>query len=370
MLIRANACDLHAAIVTVAAVIDRWTTIPVLSGIKLDARDGRLLLTATDMDMEVTRELDVEVEHPGAALVDGRRLCRLLDAIRKADAGAAVNLTADAEGVVTLFWGDSTARLFGLGLDDFPAINHAPTAEHRLPAGHLLDLLVRTAPCISTEETRYYLNGTYLHQRGGRLAAAATDGSRLAVASAPGPIAAGWPALILPRKAVGLVTKALRRLDPADEVKMEASGTKLALTWPGGRLVSKAIDGTFPDYNRVIPAAAAPCTVERAALLRALRLLAAFAPRGMGAYIHLEISAGGVGLTARDPDVGEVSTRIPADYAGSKIVRCFQRAYLQGMATMLRSPTLTISGEDSSAPHRIESAADPDFLLVLMPCRG
>ncbi|MFD2234802.1 DNA polymerase III subunit beta [Phaeospirillum tilakii] len=373
MLIRANACVFHAAAVFAAAAIERRTTERVLTGIKLAAQDGRLTLTATDLDMEVNLDLDVEVEGSGVAVVDGHRLRRLLDAIRKADAGAVVSLTADAEGAV-LSWGDgagsnSTARLVDLGAEDFPSLAHKPTAEHQMPAGHLLDLLARVAPCVSTEETRYYLNGVYLHARAGRLAAAATDGHRLAVTSAPRPVAAGWPALILPSKAVGWITKALRRLDPEVEVTLAASDTKLALTWPGVRLVAKAIDGTFPDYGQVIPAGGMSCTVERAALLRALRLLAAFSERGGRHYVRLDIGENRVTLTASDHDEGNISTSIPTDYAGPKIVRAFQREYLQGMAMMLRSPFLTISGEDQSAPHRIESAADPDFLSILMPCR-
>jgi len=368
MLIRANAKDFHTA-ATVAAVIDRREPVPVLSGIKLTAQDGRLTLTATDMSMEVSREIDAAVEGAGAVVVDGRRLCRLLDAIRKVDAGAVVSLSDDTEGTATLSWSDGTARLFGLGTDDFPRLSHAPTATHRLPARQVLDLLARAAPVMSTEDHRHYLNGVYLHARAGRLAAAATDGHRLAITSAPGPLAPGWPGLIVPSKAVGWITKALRRLDAETEVTVEASATGLALIWPGLRMVAKAIDGTFPDYGRVVPAPGVPCTVERAALLRSLRLLVAFAGRSQAVAVRIDIGDSRMVLSTLDPDGGEITTAIPADYAGPSISRGFLCGYLQGMATMLRSPTLTISGEDGSAPHRIESAADPDFLAILMPCR-
>lgn len=367
MLIRANATAFHAAVATTAAAIERRTSVPVLSGVKLVARKGRLTLTATDMEMEVTRDLGAKIERPGAVVVDGRRLCRLLDAIRKVDAGTDVSLSSD-DGVVVLAWGDSTARLFDLDADNFPSLDHTPTAAHRVPARQLLDLLARVAPMMSTESNRYYLNGVYLHDRSGHLAATATDGHRLAIAGTSDPLAPGWPGLIVPRLAVRWITEALRRLDAETEVMLEPSATQLAVSWPGVRLVTKAIDATFPDYDRVVPAPSTPCTVERAALRRALRLIAAFS-EGLGApTVGLDLSEGRMVLSVTAGE-GAITTTIPADYAGVPISRGFNLGYLRGVVALLRSPTLTISGEDHDAPHRIESADDPDLLLILMPRR-
>src|SRR3954451_10768103 len=244
-------------------VVERRNTIPILSNVLLRADEGALRLKATDLDIEVTETIPAEISEAGSTTVPAYVI---YDIVRKLSDGAQVSLEMTADtGQMQIRSGRSRFMLQDLPESDFPDLA-AGDLPHRftLAAADLKRLIEKTQFAISTEETRYYLNGIYLHtievDGETKLRAVATDGHRLARIEMPAPEgSAGMPGLIVPRKAVAEIQKLVD--DGGAEVKVELSTAKIRLTFDGGEassaggvvLTSKLIDGTFPDYQRVIP---------------------------------------------------------------------------------------------------------------------
>src|SRR5690625_2441979 len=240
----------------VQSVVERRNTIPILSNVLLEAKEERLRLTATDMDLTIHEETEAQIQSPGATTVPAHTF---YDIIRKLPDGSEVELSiSDGGGQMRLRAGRSNFVLSTLPREDFPAAA-ASELPYRftLQAQETRDLIDRTRFAVSTEETRYYLNGIYLHvgahDSGEVLRAVATDGHRLArveVALPDG--AAGMPGIILPRKMVNELRKLVDDYD--EELQVALSEARVCFTFGAIVLSSKLIDGTFPDYERVIPA--------------------------------------------------------------------------------------------------------------------
>ena len=239
----------------VQSVVERRNTIPILSNVLLRAEDGKLALSATDMDLEVVASVAAQSARKGATTAPAHTL---YDIIRKLREGAQVELDAGADkGSMTLRSGRSTFTLACLPPEDYPLMAGGELPHNfMLAAADLRRLIDRTRFAISTEETRYYLNGIYLHAAKSNevqmMRAVATDGHRLARMEIPLPEgAAGMPGVIVPRKTVTELRKLLEELD--QDVAIALSDTKIRFGFGATVLTSKLIDGTFPDYDRVIP---------------------------------------------------------------------------------------------------------------------
>ena len=237
-------------------VVERRTTIPILSNVLVRAVEGSLRLKATDLDLEVTEDVSADVTQDGGTTLPAHVLH---DIVRKLPDGSQVTLDMSGDtGQLVLRSGRSRFQLQCLPESDFPDLT-AGELPHRftLPAGQLKHLIDKTQFAISTEETRYYLNGVYLHtmEHDGAtvLRVVSTARHRLARVEIPAPEgSAGIPGVIVPRKAVSEIQKLIE--DPQSDVLLELSPTKIRLTLGAVVLTSKLIDGTFPDYGRVIPA--------------------------------------------------------------------------------------------------------------------
>ena len=241
----------------VQSVVERRNTIPILSNVLIEAEgDNSLRVMATDLDLQVIEHMDANVDSAGSITVSAHLL---FDIARKLPDGSQVSLEA-AENRMAIKAGRSRFSLPTLPRDDFPVIveGDLPTS-FELPAKTLAELIDRTRFAISTEETRYYLNGIFFHVSDDSepvLKAAATDGHRLARFTLPRPDGAeGMPDVIVPRKAVAELRKLLEEsLDGNVQIDLSASKVRFTLGGEGGVvLTSKLIDGTFPDYSRVIP---------------------------------------------------------------------------------------------------------------------
>ena len=234
----------------VQSVVERRNTIPILSNVLIEARDdGSLRLMATDLDLQVDESVAAQVEQAGATTVPAHTFFEI---VRKLPEGSQVELTA-ADGKMQVVAGRSRFNLSTLPRDDFPVIaeGELPT-RFELPAATLRQIIDKTRFAISSEETRYYLMGIFLHVADDKLKAAATDGHRLARITLPRPDGAeGMPDIIIPKKCVGELRKLLDEMEGTAEVSL--SPTKVRFGLGSAVLTSKLIDGTFPDYNRVIP---------------------------------------------------------------------------------------------------------------------
>jgi len=352
-------------------VVERRNTIPILANVLLQAGNGQLVLKATDLDLEVTESVAADVGQAGATTLPAHVL---YDIVRKLPEGAQVSLEMTGEaGQLLLRSGRSRFNLQSLPESDFPDLN-AGDLSHRfsLAAGDLKKLIDKTQFAISTEETRYYLNGIYVHTTDVdghvMLRAVATDGHRLARVEIPAPAgSAGMPGVIVPRKAVAEVQKLVE--DAGAEVTVELSTTKIRFTFGTVVLTSKLIDGTFPDYARVIPAnndkrlvidcAPFAAAVDRVSTISSER----------GRAVKLALSDGRLTLSVTNPDSGSATEEIEVDYDSGALEIGFNARYLLDITSQLDSDTALFKLADPGSPTLIQDRDGAAALYVLMPMR-
>jgi DNA polymerase-3 subunit beta len=364
-------------------VVERRNTIPILSNVLLHAEGQAVLLKATDLDLEITEALAADVGSPGATTVPAHVL---YDIVRKLPDGAQVSLESNGHaGQLQLRSGRSRFTLQALPESEFPDLTTGETGHSfTLAAGELKRLIDKTQFAISTEETRYYLNGIYLHTIATdghtMLRAVATDGHRLARVEIPAPQGAdGMPGVIVPRKAVAEVQKLVE--DAGREVRVEISPAKVRFTFGGAEtedqrrepgqivLISKLIDGTFPDYARVIPPGNDKrLIVERDPFRVAIDRVATISS-DRGRAVKLALADGKLTLSVTNPDLGSAVEELDADYDSSPLEIGFNARYLLDITEQLDSDTMLLKLADPGSPTLLQDRDGAAALYVLMPMR-
>lgn len=361
---------LLAAITRAARIIEKRNTIPVLGNVLLTAEAGRLTLRATDLDLDLVSGIAADVHGAGSATVPGHMLA---DIVRKLPDGCQIALEQVADGRMVVKAGRSLFRLSTIPAEDFPNITTGDLAHtFTLPAKDLKGLIDRTTFAISTEETRYYLNGIFLHMAAEALRGVATDGHRLAqVSLADGTGAAAMPGVIMPRKTVGEVARLLGDMD--GPVTVSLSEQKIRFTFGGGALTltSKLIDGTFPDYTRVVPTAC-PLTViaEKDDLAAAIdRVMTVASDRGRA--VKCALAGRTMTLSATSAETGgEAVEEIEVDTdPGTEVTIGFNGRYLTDILGQVAGDTVRLRLTDAGSPALIEDVASSRALFVLMPMR-
>ncbi len=354
----------------VQRVVERRNTIPILSNVLLKADNGQLTLKATDLDLEVTETSPAAVEQSGATTVPAHML---YDIVRKLPDGSEVMLSISEDNGLSLMAGRSQFRLQMLPESDFPDLTAAEFSHtFRMGCSDFKTLIDRTQFAISTEETRYYLNGIYFHcvedEGNMMLRAVATDGHRLAQAQTAAPDGCeGMPGIIVPRKAVGEVQKLLD--DPDASVTVELSDTKIRFTVGNVILTSKLIDGTFPDYNRVIPAGNdKELVLDRATFASAVDRVSTIAS-DRGRAVKLSLSDGQLVLSVNNPDSGSAEEEIAVGYTAEPLDIGFNSKYLLDITNQLTADEATFMLADPGAPTLIREKTQAGALYVLMPMR-
>ena len=355
----------------VQRVVERRTTIPILGNVLVRALGGSLRLKATDLDLEVTEELPADVAQEGATTLPAHTLHEI---VRKLPDGSQVTLDMGGDtGQLVLRSGRSRFQLQCLPESDFPDLT-AGDLQHRfaIPAKDLKRLIDKTSFAISTEETRYYLNGVFLHtmeQDGvAMLRVVSTDGHRLARVEMPAPEGSvGIPGVIVPRKAVSEIQKLIE--DPVSEVVVELSTTKIRLTIGPVVLTSKLIDGTFPDYGRVIPAGNdKTLVVDKAAFREAVdRVSTISAERGRA--VKLALSDGKLTLSVNNPDSGSATEELDVEYDAAPLDIGFNAKYLLDIAEQIDGETALLKLADPGSPTLVQDREGAPALYVLMPMR-
>jgi DNA polymerase-3 subunit beta len=352
-------------------VVERRSTIPILSNVLLRGEDGGLRLKATDLDIEVTETIPADVTLAGATTVPAHVI---YDIVRKLPDGAQVSLEVSGDATqVVIRSGRSRFTLQALPESDFPDLA-AGEMPHRfaLAPGDLKRLIEKTQFAISTEETRYYLNGIYLHtidDAGATvLRAVATDGHRLARVQMPAPDgAAGMPGVIVPRKAVAEIQKLVD--DAGESVMVELSSAKVRLTFNSVVLTSKLIDGTFPDYQRVIPSGNDKrLVVERDEFARAVDRVSTISSE-RGRAVKLALVDRRLTLSVNNPDSGSATEEIEVDYDSTPLDIGFNARYLLDIAGQLEGDTAVFKLADPGSPTVIQDREGAPALYVLMPMR-
>jgi DNA polymerase-3 subunit beta len=352
-------------------VVERRNTIPILSNLLLRGSEDGLKLKATDLDIEVVETVPADIVEPGATTVPAHTL---YDIVRKLPDGSQVSLETSGEtGQMVLRSGRSRFTLQTLPESDFPDITAGEMA-HRftLAAGELKRLIDKTQFAISTEETRYYLNGIYLHaiDVDGRpvLRAVATDGHRLARVDTAAPQGAlGMPGVIVPRKAVAEIQKLLE--DGESEVQVELSATKIRVAAAAVVLTSKLIDGTFPDYQRVIPSGNDKLlTVDKGDFAASVDRVSTISSE-RGRAVKLSMADGRMTLSVTNPDSGSATEEVEVDYDASPLDIGFNARYLMDIAAQLDGDTALLKLADPGSPTVIQDREGASALYVLMPMR-
>ncbi len=352
-------------------VVERRNTIPILSNVLLEAKDGRLFLTATDMDLAVVEDVAAAIAQAGSATVSAHTL---YDIVRKLPEGAEVELALGLENQqIAIRSGRSRFALASLPREDFPA-THAGSLAHNFPlaAADLRSLIDHTSFAISTEETRYYLNGIYLHAhtagKARTLRAVATDGHRLARVEMPLPEGAEKiPGIIVPRK---MVLETRKLLDEAEGVvEVSLSDTRIRFAFDHIVLTSKLIDGSFPDYERVIPTKNDKVLeVDRRQFRDAVDRVSTISSE-KSRVVKLSLKASQLTLSATSSENGSASEEIEIKYDGEAMEIGFNSKYLIDIADKIEGEGLEMKLADAGAPTLLRDMADAQALYVLMPMR-
>ncbi|MEE4349646.1 MAG: DNA polymerase III subunit beta [Pacificimonas sp.] len=349
----------------VQSVVERRNTIPILSNVLIEAEDGGLKLTATDLDIQVVDSIAAQVETGGAVTVSAHTL---FDIVRKLPDGSQVALDA-AEEKMTIRAGRARFSLSTLPKDDFPMIGETdlPTS-FSLPGETLEELIDKTKFAISTEETRYYLNGIFLHVSDGKLYAVATDGHRLARFTLDPPTGAeGMSDAIVPRKCVSEIRKLLDETD--GDVDVSLSDTKIRFRVGTAVLTSKLIDGTFPDYSRVIPTGNDRLLkIDPKLLSTGVDRVSAIAAEKTKA-VKMTLDQDKVILSVTSPEMGEAKEEVEADYSSEGFDVGFNAKYLLDILSEVEGDTVDVHLADAAAPTLIREGDDANALYVLMPMR-
>jgi DNA polymerase III subunit beta len=361
----------------VTSVVEKRTTIPILSNVLLKASEQGLQFRATDLEREVMEETRADVSQTGAATVPAHTLH---DIVRKLPDGAQVEIRRDNEKErLVLASGHSRFTLQMLAPEDFPDLSPGElTHRFEIGASDLKRLIEKTRFAISTEETRYYLNGIYLHpaSQGQQptLRAVATDGHRLAQAELPLPTGAeGMPGIILPRKTVHELARLIESSETVVSVGVSASKARFDIGTDKeiGRvtLTTKLIDGTFPDYARVIPKANDKVLkVGNGAFVAAVDRVSTIASE-RGKAVKLNLSDGSLVLSVNNPEGGSATEELDADYSAGPLEIGFNARYLLDIAQQIESESAEFLLADPGSPMVVKDGSDAGSLYVLMPMR-
>ena len=343
-------------------VVSTRTTLPILSNVLLVAKNGRLTFTTTDLDVGITGSVEAKIEKEGATTLPAKRLVNIVRELPASE----VEISVDAKNVASIQSGPSFFKVIGLGQDDFPPLPDFEGAkEFRMPQQQLRDGLKKTSYAISTDETRYVLNGIYTSFRDGKLTLVATDGRRLAMVENDLDFPASHETdVIVPTKAV---QELMRLLGDAGEVLIRLSDSQIAFSIGEHLLISKLIEGNYPNYRQVIPGD----STERVELprestfdtVRRVSLLSSDKSNS----VKLVFSENHIEVTANSPDVGEAQESMDVVYQGPPMQIAFNPEFLQAPLRALDSADIYLDLIDEMSPGVIR--IDGSFLYGILPMR-
>lgn len=371
--------SLNSALALAGRITERRNTLPILTNIALVTVDGRPVIKSTDLDIEATITLDGSADSAFAYTYPAH----LLQDTAKKSAGELVafdmpsgdeRATVDFDGKLVL--------MMGFPIDEFLNLSslEGERSTWDMPADDLWQALNRVAFAISTEETRYYLNGIFMHQHDDGLRMVATDGHRLARHVAPMP--EGWTlhhGVIIPTKAVSVLQRALkpiwqgsgknkRRVSP-ETVKVTVNTARIRFDFGNVTILSKLIDANFPDYHRCIPTRNDKrLTVNTADLARLIDRVSTISSE-RGKAVKLEMADGILQATVNNPDAGTMSDMIECDYTAAPLTIGFNARYVLDILEQVDAETVQFVFDDSGSPTLIRASEDAADLFVLMPLR-
>lgn len=353
---------------TVSRVVASRNTIPILSNVVLSAEGTNLSLVATDLDIEISLSIPANVIVPGETSLNAKLLTEIARKMPTDEVAIKVE-----DGNATASSGQSKFNLQTLPASDMPSLSVGElTHNFEMKAADFRKMLKRCAFAISTEETRYYLNGVFLHSTSDefgslKLRAVATDGHRLAKTEIDAPEGSGgMPGIIVPRKTVAEVD---RILDIDANVEIGVSESKIRFIAGNAVLTSKIIDGSFPDYTRVIPAPSnQKATAQKASFGACVDRVSTISST-RGRAVRMTFSEGGCLMYVSSPDHGEAQEEIALDYGGEAITIGFNAQYVGDILSNCETDQVEFFLTDAGSPARIHPVGDSSTTYVLMPMR-
>jgi len=365
MKINANRDDLLKPLLMAGSVVERRQTLPILANVLISASQGKLKITATDLEVELSTSAaadvteDIEFTLPARKLID---ICKALPD------GADVTLDLDGE-KATLRSGRGRYTMGMLPARDYPSIEPSAASEtFSFPESVLKRLIDKTAFAMAHQDVRYYLNGLLLEIRAGRVRAVATDGHRLALCDSEfDATISNDIQVILPRKAVVELGRLLS--DSDDQVQIEISNSHVRIQFGDTSFTSKLIDGRFPDYERVMPAGETQeVLADRETLRQALTrtsILSNEKYRG----IRFRLAPGLLHLQAHNPEQDEAEEEVEVDYNGNEITIGFNVGYLLDVLGVVGTDSVSIALVDSNSSTLLTPADSTECRYVIMPMR-
>jgi DNA polymerase-3 subunit beta len=343
-------------------IVETRPTMPILANVLIETDGESLRLTATDLELAARVSLPAQVVKPGAITLSARKLLEIV----KEQAAAPLLLRVQDNAWVVLRCAGSSYKLVGLGPEDFPGVTSVePTSWVALDGRVLREMLAQTSFAISQDESRYALNGILFSTRDGELRLVATDGHRLALASrvvGPEAISTG----IVPRKAV---LEIQRVLGPGESVQIGVGENHFVLKMPNFLLLSRLIEGTFPNYEQVVPKNHPHRLVlGRAALTAALRRVSVLSEERTRP-VKVTVAGEAIKLMAFHPEFGEAEEALPVEYAGEEITIGFNSRYVLDALGAQDTEQVIVELKDGLSPGVVKSVEDNGYLCVIMPMR-
>src|ERR1700744_5927763 len=355
----------------VQSVVERRNTIPILSNVLLSADRNGVSFAATDLDMEIADFAAAQVDTPGQITAPAHTLYEI---VRKLPEGAEVELRYTGDDPrLQVSAGRSKFNLTELPARDFPVMSSDGLSQRiTLDTGDLIRLIDKTRFAISAEETRYYLNGLYVHtvveDGQAKLRCVATDGSRLALAEMPAPEgAAGAPGVIVPRKTIAEARRLLE--DAGEQVELQISPQKVRLDFGNAALTSKVIDGTFPDYPRVIPKDNNRIVrVDSKLFAQAVDRVATISAE-KSRSVRMAVESGKCVLTVRNMEAGQAVEELELDYDGDGFELSFTARFLLNITDQISGELGELRFGGPNDPALVLDPQDVDVQYILMPLR-
>lgn len=344
-------------------VVEPRQTLPVLANVLLEAQGETLRMTATDLEVSVRVTGPAKVVKPGTITISARKLMEIVKELP----AAPLALKVQDNAWVALRCAGVSYRLVGLTPEEFPAVGDGATTGWLTLDGKVLrDMLGQTTFAISHDESRYALNGVLLAVHDKEVRMVATDGHRLALAMRQLPAAGQAISGIVPRKAVQEVA---RIVGSGEEAQIAISDNQFMLRMPNVLLMARLIEGTFPNYEQVVPRAHPHrVTLSRAALTAALRRVSVLSEERTKPVRFL-LSPGQLKLTANSPDYGEAEEQMDADFAGEEIAIGFNSRYVLDALGAQGGEQVVIEMKDGLSPGVFKSFEEDGSLCVIMPMR-
>ncbi|MGV3532519.1 MAG: DNA polymerase III subunit beta [Chthoniobacteraceae bacterium] len=351
-----------AGLQAVQNVVSTRTTLPILSNVLLQARDGQVRFTTSDLDVGITGTIDAHIEREGATTLPARRLATIVRELPAAD----ISIEVDSKNIASIRCGQSFFKILGLPEEEFPPLPQFEGAkEFKLQQKDLRDALKKTSYAISTDETRYVLNGILFSFRDGKLTMVATDGRRLALVD----LEVEFPRsqeidIIVPTKCV---TELGRMTSDSGELTMSVAENQLAFEVGTTLLVSKLVEGNYPNYRQVIPGEANErVTLEREQFLNSVHRVSLLSSEKSNS-VKLVFTKNNIEIVANTPDIGEARESLPVTYKGRDMAIAFNPEFLMAPLRNLSNEEVYLDLIDEMSPGVIKIQSP--FLYVLMPMR-